>query len=158
MHLLNEHCATSELTALYFMYNHFLFNCFKSNFKINFYIILKLLVLLFLTSCFIAVNDYFTFFYVKHFELPMCMKCAIQITCLALPCLTNPSFFLCWFMCKKNKHATYDIRDSYYKPVAPALCWCNPPESAPSRRAGSRTWVSGAGCGRSNKERQGYSL
>ncbi len=25
VHLLNEHCATSELTALYFMYNHFLF-------------------------------------------------------------------------------------------------------------------------------------
>ncbi len=34
------------------------------------------------------MNDYFTFFYVKHFELPMCMKCAIQINlpCLALPC------------------------------------------------------------------------
>ncbi len=30
------------------------------------------------------MNDYFTFFYVKHFELPMCMKCAIQIN---LPCL-----------------------------------------------------------------------
>ncbi len=40
---------------------------------------------------FIAVNDYFTFFYVKHFELPMCMKCAIQINlpCLALPCLKH---------------------------------------------------------------------
>ncbi len=33
VHLLNERCATSELTALYFMYNHFLFNCFKSHFK-----------------------------------------------------------------------------------------------------------------------------
>ncbi len=22
-----------------------------------------------------------------------------------------------------REHATYDIRDSYYKPVAPALCW-----------------------------------
>ncbi len=35
------------------------------------------------------MNDYFTFFYVKHFELPLCMKCAIQINlpCLALPCL-----------------------------------------------------------------------
>ncbi len=31
------------------------------------------------------MNDYFTFFYVKHFELPMCMKCAIQIN---LPKLT----------------------------------------------------------------------
>ncbi len=30
------------------------------------------------------MNDYFTFFYVKHFELPLCMKCAIQIN---LPCL-----------------------------------------------------------------------
>ncbi len=30
---LNEHCATSELTALYFMYNPFLFNCFKFHFK-----------------------------------------------------------------------------------------------------------------------------
>ncbi len=37
-----------------------------------------------LPHSFIAVNDYFTFFYVKHFELPMCMKCAIQIN---LPCL-----------------------------------------------------------------------
>ncbi len=34
------------------------------------------------------MNDYFTFFYVKHFELPMCMKCAIQIN---LPCLALPS-------------------------------------------------------------------
>ncbi len=77
-------CATSEQTALYFMYNHFLLtvlnlilNQFLYHFKIPCFIIL--------TSCFIAVNDYFTFFYVKHFELPMCMKCAIQITCLALP-------------------------------------------------------------------------
>ncbi len=34
------------------------------------------------------MNDYFTFFYVKHFELPMCMKCAIQIN---LPCLALPT-------------------------------------------------------------------
>ncbi len=33
------------------------------------------------------MNDYFTFFYVKHFELPLCMKCAIQIN---LPCLALP--------------------------------------------------------------------
>ncbi len=33
VHLLNEHCATSELTALYFIYNPFLFNCFKFHFK-----------------------------------------------------------------------------------------------------------------------------
>ncbi len=25
----------------------------------------------------IILNDYFTSFYVKHFELPLCMKCAI---------------------------------------------------------------------------------
>ncbi len=35
---------------------------------------------------------------------------------------------------KKREHATYDIRDSYCKPVAQALCWCNPP--APSHRVG----------------------
>ncbi len=37
------------------------------------------------------MNDYFTFFYVKHFELPLCMKCAIQINlpCLALPQIDN---------------------------------------------------------------------
>ncbi len=29
VHLLNEHCATSELTALYFMYNNFCSNCSK---------------------------------------------------------------------------------------------------------------------------------
>ncbi len=42
------------------------------------------------------MNDYFTFFYVKHFELPMCMKCAIQINlpCLALPCLALPCLAL----------------------------------------------------------------
>ncbi len=33
------------------------------------------------------MNDYFTFFYVKHFELPLCMKCAVQIN---LPCLALP--------------------------------------------------------------------
>ncbi len=43
-------------------------------------------------------------------------------------------FFFC--QKKKREHATYDIRDSYYKPVAPALCWCNTPGSAPSHRAG----------------------
>ncbi len=44
---------------------------------------------------------------------------------------TNPSlffFFMFVYVLKKKKkkreHATYDIRDSYYKPVAPALCWC----------------------------------
>ncbi len=57
------------LTVLNFILNQFLYHF---NFSLFYY---------FLT---IAVNDYFTFFYVKHFELPLCMKCAIQIN---LPCL-----------------------------------------------------------------------
>ncbi len=55
------------------------------------------------------MNDYFTFFYVKHFELPMCMKCAIQIN---LPCLALPSktilgnyFFNLWL---KPSHTKRD--------------------------------------------------
>ncbi len=42
------------------------------------------------------MNDYFTFFYVKHIELPMCMKCAIQINlpCLALPRAVGSAFSL----------------------------------------------------------------
>ncbi len=63
---------------------------------------------------------------------------------------TNPSFFFMLVYVLKKKR-TYDIRDSYYKPVAPALCWCNLRTITPS---GSRTQVSGAGCERSNKERQ----
>ncbi len=37
------------------------------------------------------VKNKIKLFYVKHFELPLCMKCAIQINlpCLALPCLVN---------------------------------------------------------------------
>ncbi len=36
----------------------------------------------------------------------------------------HPFFFLMlvYVLKKKREHATYDIRDSYYKPVAPALC------------------------------------
>ncbi len=71
---------------------------------------------------------------------------------------TNPSFFFLMLVYvkkkkKKREHATYDIRDSYYKPVAPALCWYNPPGSTITP-SGSRTWVSDAGGRRSNKERQ----
>ncbi len=50
--LLNEHCATSELIALYFMYNHFLFNCFKFHFKSISISFENSLFLLFLISCF----------------------------------------------------------------------------------------------------------
>ncbi len=60
----------SELTALYSMYNPFLFNC------LNF--ILNQFLYHFKIPCFIIFNSlYFTLFYVKHFELPLCMKCAI---------------------------------------------------------------------------------
>ncbi len=61
------------------------------------------------------MNDYFTFFYVKHFELPMCIKCAIQINlpCLALPSVLNNIFncfneffsmekFICGFKYSQN--------------------------------------------------------
>ncbi len=75
VHLLNERCATSVLTAQYFMYNHFISNC--SNFIFNtFFYHFKC----FSISGFIVViifYDYFTSFYVKHYELPFCMKCAI---------------------------------------------------------------------------------
>ncbi len=63
------------LTVLNLILNQFLYH-----FKTPCFIIFNFLF-------FIAVNDYFTFFYVKHFELPMCMKCAIQIN---LPCLALP--------------------------------------------------------------------
>ncbi len=74
----------------------------------------------------------------------------------------HPFFMLVYVLKKrikrKREHATYVIRDSYYKPVAPALCWCNPPRSPPVIPAitpsRSRTRVSSAGGGRSNKERQ----
>ncbi len=48
VHLLNERCATSVLTAQYFMCNHFISNC--SNFIFNtFFIILN--VFQFLVYC-----------------------------------------------------------------------------------------------------------
>ncbi len=67
MLLLNEHCATSELTALYLcIYNVYMsfsiFNCFK--YIYNVFNNCKS----FLIPCFIVViifYDYFTYFYVK---------------------------------------------------------------------------------------------
>ncbi len=44
------------------------------------------------------MNDYFTF-YVKHFELPLCMKCAIQIN---LPCLALLAHLLGYFKNEKD--------------------------------------------------------
>ncbi len=43
------------------------------------------------------MNDYFTFFYVKHFELPLCMKCAIQINLPCLVLLLRKSVIYCSF-------------------------------------------------------------
>ncbi len=69
-------------------------------------------------------------------------------------------FFKCWFMSKnkktttKKQHATHEIRDSYYKPVTPALCWCNRPGSTPSHRAGLEPRFPAREVGALNKERQ----
>ncbi len=59
---------------------------------------------------------------------------------------------------KKREHATYDIRDSYYKPVAPALCWCNPPGSAPSHRAGLEPGFPVRDAGTLTRNAKGYIL
>ncbi len=69
-------------------------------------------------------------------------------------------FFLNVGLClkKKSEHATYDIRDSYYKPVAPALCWCNPPGSAPSHRAGLEPGFPVRDAGALTRNAKGYSL
>ncbi len=76
---------------------------------------------------------------------------------------TNPSFFffLNLGLClkkkkKKREHATYDIRDSYYKPVAPALCWCNPP--APSHRTGLEPGLPVREAGALTRNAKGYNL
>ncbi len=60
VHLLNEHCATSQLTALYiiifysiiYIYTVYIIPCF-------YYYLMSILL------------------YVKPFEFPLCMKCAI---------------------------------------------------------------------------------
>ncbi len=58
----------SELIALYFMYNHFLFVEYLKSFKKKFLLFYFFVVI-------IILYDYF---YEKHFELPLCMKCAIK--------------------------------------------------------------------------------
>ncbi len=58
----------------------------------------------------------------------------------------------------KREHETYDIRDSYYKPVAPALCWCNPPGSAPSHRAGLEPGFQAREAGALTRNAKVYSL
>jgi len=50
----------------------------QNTFKIHHNQIIIIIVLIIVISF-----DYFSFFYVKHFELPLCMKCAINK--LALP-------------------------------------------------------------------------
>ncbi len=87
VHLLNEHCATSELIALciiifysellkiilfFYIYNLF-FCCCDYAFIFLFFLFLVFIII---------SNVYFTSFYVKHFELPLCMKCANKLPCL----------------------------------------------------------------------------
>ncbi len=67
-------------------------------------------------------------------------------------------FMLVYVLKKKREHATYDIRDSYYKPVAPALCWCNPPGSAPSHRTGLEPGFLVRDVGALTRNAKGYSL
>ncbi len=62
------------------MYNHFLFLTVLNSFKINLYIIVFIVVLVFIVLIIVFIitcNVYFTSFYVKHFELPLCIKYAI---------------------------------------------------------------------------------
>ncbi len=65
-------------------------------------------------------------------------------------------FMLVYVLKKKREHATYDIRDSYYKPVAPAFCWCNPP--APSYRASLEPGFPVRDAGALTRNAKGYSL
>ncbi len=88
MHLLNEHCATSELTALYFMYNHFLFNCFKFHFKSSYklYHFKIPCFLLFLIPCFYCCEWLFHFLLCKALWITTVFEMC-YINKLALPCL-----------------------------------------------------------------------
>ncbi len=51
------------------------------------------------------MNDYFTFFYVKHFELPLCMKCAIQIN---LPCLNFSTVSQAVISCLNSNNVNFN--------------------------------------------------
>ncbi len=73
-------------------------------------------------------------------------------------CYKSILFFMLVYVLKKKEHATYDIRDSYYKPVAPALCWCNPPASAPSHRAGLEPGFPARDAGSLTRNAKVYSL
>ncbi len=62
------------------MYNHFLFLTVLNSFKIDLYRIVFIVVLVFIVLIIVFIitcNVYFTFFYVNHFELPLCMEWAI---------------------------------------------------------------------------------
>ncbi len=50
--------------------------CFK------FLVFIVVIIIVFI-AVIIIFNVYFTSFYVMHFELPLCMKCAINLPCLA---------------------------------------------------------------------------
>ncbi len=71
----------------------------------------------------------------------------------------HPFFFLNVGLCQKKKeNMQHDIRDSYYKPVAPALCWYNPPGSAPSHRAGLEPGFPAREVGALTTNAKGYNL
>ncbi len=46
-------------------------------YSIDFSFLVSIVVIITIIFVFLVFNDYFTSFYVKHFELPLCMKCAI---------------------------------------------------------------------------------
>ncbi len=46
----------------------------------------------------------------------------------------------------------------YYKPIAPALCWCNRPGSAPSHRAGLEPGFPAREAGALTRNAKDYSL
>ncbi len=71
----------SELIALYFMHNHFLFLTVSISFKI--YFLFNFVFIVVIVFFIIICNVYFASFYVKHFELHCVLMCYINK--LALP-------------------------------------------------------------------------
>ncbi len=61
----------------YTMYNYLLFLTVLKSFQINFYIVFIVVIIYIYNFFFFFFDVYFTFFYVKHFEWTLCMKCAI---------------------------------------------------------------------------------
>ncbi len=61
-----------ELTALYCMYNHFIFLTVLNSLKKNVYHFIVVIILFFIIIILMTISLSF----VKHFELPPFMKCA----------------------------------------------------------------------------------